>query len=76
MNRRGEPVYGVSYPNARGGSGVPKEVKVEQTFGMYISNLSPPPLFFKEGRDILLCMCWSVSLTLYRETDGTAKIKN
>lgn len=31
-NRHGEPIFAVSYPKGRHGSGVPKEVKVKQTY--------------------------------------------
>ena len=32
VNKRGEPIYSVSYPKGRKGTGIPKEVKVKQTY--------------------------------------------
>lgn len=32
VNKNGEPIYSISYPKGRKGAGIPKEVKVQQTY--------------------------------------------
>lgn len=32
VNKNGEPIYSISYPKGRKGVGIPKEVKVQQTY--------------------------------------------